>query len=224
MQESENKKVMSLLQSPAVETQINDQQKGGQSAKEEERVGLASKVQEFLKKGGKVKKVASSTGRKRIQKPKKDSIKKVASSGGGSQKAWAGLKIKAGTRLEWTGKSRGPASGTPTKKIYAEVFNVGSMQCFLYVNGKRVSPKRPFGLDGATFDGVVAMECYVRANLLGDVAMQKIIKDAQNNPKSKYLDKSKGVFNCVPCDGWDVWSVKVGKESRTVHELWKTRA
>ena len=211
---------MSLLQSPAVETQINDQQKGGQSAKEEERVGLASKVQEFLKKGGKVKKVASSTGRKRIQKPKKDSIAKKAkgNASGGAQTAWASLpSIKAGTRLEWVGKKQ------PSKKVHAEVFNVGSMQCYLFVDGVKIkNVKKPYGLDGQTFDGVVAMEAYVRAKLCGDTAMQAKIADAiKGGNSSKFVNKRKGTFTTKICEGWDVWAVKHGKKgTKTVHELY----
>ena len=205
-----------------------------QSEKAKERETLTAKVQDFLKGGGKIKKQTPAGGRKRTAKPKKDSIAKKAKGNAtgstGGQTAWATLGVKKGTRLEWVGKSK------PTGKVHAIVDNAGSMQTKLYVDGKAITPPKPFGLDGETFDGVVALEVWVRAKVIKEPRAIAKLADAMaefkefnkvkndrialKRLKLKYINKSKGVFSCKMADGWDVWAIPKGKGFKTVHQLY----
>ena len=213
------------------------------SAKELEREKVEAATKAFEEKGGKVenlnKKINASKPPKR-KRPRTGkgtgkgtgiSSKPIGTATGhsGTQSAWANLKaggktIKVGQRIDWI-----ESFGKPSKPVHAVVANSGSMECYLFVDGKQIkNVPKPFGITGTTFDGVVALQAYVQGKLCGKDKMKEKIRLANDELsklkkgetfKPKFITKSKQVFTCKVCDGWDAW--RIG--NKTVHQLYQNR-
>lgn len=190
--------------------------------KEDERKKLAAAEAEFEQAGGTVKKISSKkpansgSGRKRNSSGKNSGKKTSAGiNTGGSLLVWQGYGVKIGTRLEFISSKY-----KPSKKVYAEVANLGSMQLKLFVDGKQVKIPKPYGVGDGTTDGLVGAEAYVRAMLCSDDAMKKKVKLALSGD-SKYLNKSTRCLKTSVCQGWDVWTLPYKGKPESIHSRWQ---
>ena len=183
--------------------------------KENEQEIIDKAKEKFFAEGGKVKKVNSaSSGRKRNSKRttgKNKSKKTTAGNNSGSSLlVWAGYGVKVGTRLEFISSKY-----KPSKPVYAEVANLGSMQLKLFVSGKQVKIPKPFGVGDGTTDGLVGAEAYVRAYLCNDDKIKAKVKDP------KHLNKSTRCLKTSVCEGWDVWTLPYKGKPETIHNRWQ---
>ena len=185
--------------------------------KEDERKKLEKETAEFKQKGGEVKKLDSKesasggSGRKRNKSKRTTQQKaKAGSNSGGSLLVWAGYGVKVGTRLEFISSKY-----KPSKPVYAEVANLGSMQLKLFVSGKQVKIPKPFGVGDGTTDGLVGAEAYVRAYLCNDDKIKAKIKDP------KHINKSTRCLKTSVCEGWDYWTLPYKGKPETIHQRWQ---
>jgi len=190
--------------------------------KKDEREELEAAKAEFEQAGGTVKKVpdkkpASSGANRKRNRTGKNPSKKTSTgvNTGGSLLVWQGYGVKIGTRLEFISSKY-----KPSKKVHAEVANLGSMQLKLFVDGKQVKIPKPYGVGDGTTDGLVGAEAYVRAMLCSDDAMKKRVKSALSGD-SKYLNKSTRCLKTSVCQGWDVWTLPYKGKPESIHSRWQ---
>ena len=189
--------------------------------KENERKNIQEKTADFEPKNGQVKKLDSQksgtggSGRKRNKSARSTQQETTAGNQGGSLLVWQGYGVKVGTRLEFISSKY-----KPSKKVHAEVANLGSMQLKLFVDGKQVKIPKPYGVGDGTTDGLVGAEAYVRAMLCSDDKMKQKVKSALSGD-SKYLNKSTRCLKTSVCQGWDVWTLPYKGKPETIHQRWQ---
>ena len=183
--------------------------------KENEQEIIDKAKEKFFAEGGKVKKTnPASSGRKRTSKRttgKSKSKKTTAGNNSGSSLlVWAGYGVKVGTKLEFVHSRH-----KPSKPVYAEVANLGSMQMKLFVDGKQVKIPKPYGVGDGTTDGLVGAEAWVRVHLCKDEKIKAKVKDP------KHLNKSTRCLKTSVCEGWDVWTLPYKGKPETIHNRWQ---
>ena len=190
-------------------------------SKEEQSKTLQGSVDEYLKQGGKIdQQPAQGEPKNRREKraasgksSKRKAAKVVAPSGSNSginMSCWAGYRVEPGTRVEFLKKGY-----TPKKEVYAEVYDLGSMQMKVFVDGKEVKIPKPYGVGNGLSFGLVTTEAWIRVFLCGDKKLKAKIDSGE------HVNKSTQCLKVSACQGWDALSIQYKGKLESVHDRYK---
>ena len=190
-------------------------------SKAEQSKTLADAMADFKKKGGTIEvQPAQAEPSARKRKKSSSSVKAAVPVGsrnsGVSMFTWSGYDVKVGTRVSFILPDRSKIK-QPSKDVYCEVADLGSMQLKIFVQGKQVKVPKPFGVGNGLAFGLVGAEAYIRMHLCKD----EVIK--QKVQSGKFLNKSTGCLTTKVCQGWDFLHLPYKGKTESVHDRFRRK-
>ena len=188
--------------------------------KSEQSKTLADAMADFKKKGGTIEVQPAQAEPSARKRKKRSSVKAAVSVGannsGVSMFTWSGYDVKVGTRVSFILPDRSKIK-QPSKDVYCEVADLGSMQLKIFVQGKQVKVPKPFGVGNGLAFGLVGAEAYIRMHLCKD----EVIK--QKVQSGKFLNKSTGCLTTKVCQGWDLLHLPYKNKTESVHDRFRRK-
>lgn len=184
-------------------------------SKAEQSASLQESINEHLAAGGtidkpKPKPVNRRAKRAQSGKSSKRVAKKVLKNTGVTMSCWAGYRVQVGTRISFAHKD-----WKPSKDVYAEVADLGSMQMKVFVKGKQIKVPKPYSVGNGLSFGLVTTEAYIRAYLCGDKKLKAKVDSGE------HVNKSTGCLKVSVCQGWNALHLMHNKKTESVYARYK---
>ena len=182
-------------------------------SKEQQSASLQESFNQHLNAGNEIKKIKPVNRRvKRAEsgKSSKKVAKKVLKNTGVTMSCWAGYRVQVGTRISFAHKD-----WKPSKDVYAEVADLGSMQMKIFVKGKQIKVPKPYSVGNGLSFGLVTTEAYIRAYLCGDKKLKAKVDSGE------HVNKSTGCLKVSVCQGWTALHLMHNKKTESVYARYK---